>query len=295
MNNKDLVSVIIPVYNVEEYLPQCLNSVLNQAYKNIEILIVDDGATDASGDICDEYALKDPRIKVIHKANGGLSSARNTGMLHAKGEWVFFIDSDDWIDPETISSLQEFAIRNQCDMVQCNHYYAHDTYFLYRAVSKTEKKVKVLTRQEAMRQLIINDRLKNFAWGKLYKFSLIKDLGFPEGKFFEDSFWQHHVIHACARYGIIDEPLYFYRQRKDSISGSFSEKMFDLLEGNKCRLKFIQNHYPELTDLMANKYQELKKNISGPSCDKPTFSLGVLLTKLYNRVITLGKYKKVRI
>ncbi|MCH5172292.1 MAG: glycosyltransferase family 2 protein [Erysipelotrichales bacterium] len=287
-----MISVIIPVYNVAPYLNTCLDSVINQTYKNLEIIIVDDGSTDESGSICEDYAKIDSCIKVIHKKNAGLSSARNVGLEHAKGEWIFFIDSDDWFDTNTLSNLYEFAIRNQCDIVQCNHYYAYDTYHLYRLANKKEKKFNILDRKEAMHQLIINDRIKNFAWGKLYKTDLIRDIKFPEGKFFEDSFWQQLVFHRASKIGIIDTPYYFYRQRKDSISGQSSPKIYDLLEGYNKRLEFVLKNYPEYSLLMEKKYKELKKNITQNTNDNFFSSLLILPKKIYNRLLHFGKYKR---
>ena len=112
-----LVSVIIPVYNVEKYLEECVNSVINQTYKNIEVILVDDGSTDSSGDICDEYVMFDSRISVLHKANGGLSSARNAGMKKASGEWIYFLDSDDFLELDMLSHLVNLATRKQADIV----------------------------------------------------------------------------------------------------------------------------------------------------------------------------------
>lgn len=261
MNNKGLVSVIIPVYDVEEFLPHCLDSVLSQTYKNIEILVVDDGANDKSGDICDEYEKKDSRIKVIHQENEGLSSARNKGLQISKGEWVFFIDSDDRIDSDTLNQAYEFAKKNNCDIVQVNHYYEYEDYLLYRKASKKEKKNIVLNRHSTMKELIINDRIKNFAWGKLYKSELVKDCLFPVGKYYEDSFWQHLIFDKIERYGIIDNPLYYYRQREGSISSVCSEKQQDLVEGYNNRLQFVKENYPEFEELMKEKYLIIKSLI----------------------------------
>ena len=118
-NLQNLVSVIIPVYNVQQYLPQCLESVCNQTYSRIEIIVVDDGSKDTSGTIADEYAEKDERITVIHKANGGLSSARNEGIDHAKGEYYLFVDSDDYIDPETVERLLGAMLKQDAQLVEC--------------------------------------------------------------------------------------------------------------------------------------------------------------------------------
>ena len=212
-----MISVILPIYNVEAYLPQSVESVLNQTYKDLQIILVDDGAKDSSGSLCDEYAKKDSRIKVIHKPNGGLSDARNVGTEAATGDWIFYLDSDDWMEPNTLETLLDFAEKNYCDVVQGGLYYAYPDYLLKRE----EKEPTLLNREAAMKELIINDRVKNFAWGKLYKTALVKDLKFPKGKFYEDSYWQHLVMDRVNCYGILDTPLVYYRQRPDSISGIY--------------------------------------------------------------------------
>ena len=260
-----MISVIIPVYNVAQYLSQCVESVLSQSYKELEIILVDDGSTDDCPDLCDEYERKDVRVRVIHKENGGLSDARNVGMKIATGEWIYFVDSDDWVTHDAIEKLHQFAVENHCDMVQGGLYYAYQDHLLYRKANKKEQKQTILGNYDAMRELILNDRVKNFAWGKLYRADLIKDLLFPVGKYFEDSFWQHLVIDRVDSYGIVDEPLYFYRQRQDSISGTSSNRLNDLLEGNRDRMNFISEKYSELFPLMQKQYSELSYQINPPN------------------------------
>lgn len=282
-----MISVVVPVYNVASYLPQCLDSLISQTYMDLEIIVVNDGSTDDSPSICDNYAAKDKRVKVIHKINGGLSDARNVGIKQAIGEWIYFADSDDWLDITALSKLYEFAITNNCDIVQGNFYYIYPDRFLYRKESRTERNKNILTREEAMRLLIINDRIKNFAWGKLYKTRIVKDLKFPEGKYYEDCFWQHFVIDKIDRYGIIDIPLYNYRQRKGSLS-SDSRNSKDLLDGYASRFTFIKEKYPIYQSLMEKKYLELEKQIFHPQ-----------KTYFFNRIISwilsLKKFKSVRI
>ena len=134
-----MISVVIPIYNVAQYLSQCVDSVLSQSYQDLEIILVDDGSTDECPKICDDYQQKDARIRVIHKENGGLSDARNAGMKKATGEWTLFVDSDDWIDQEAIAKLYQFAIENRCDIVQGNVYYVYADHLLYRQASRKEQ------------------------------------------------------------------------------------------------------------------------------------------------------------
>lgn len=251
-----MISVVVPVYNVEAYLARSLESILGQTFTELEILVVDDGSTDGSAQLCDRYAAQDARLRVIHKTNGGLSDARNVGMRQAKGEWLFFADSDDWLAPEALARLHDFAVANGCDAVQGGIGYAYADHLLCRRASRRERARRVLGREEAMRELIRNDRVKNFAWGKLYKTELVRELDFPVGRYFEDCFWQHRVLDRVARYGILDEPLYYYRQRPESISGCGAHVQ-DLVEGCRCRLAFIGEHYPQLRPLMQAQLNRL--------------------------------------
>lgn len=274
-----MISVIIPIYNVSRYLPQCMKSVLSQSYQDLEIILVDDGSTDDCPKMCDNYKEQDARVRVIHKKNGGLSDARNAGMKIATGEWTCFVDSDDWLDQEAIMKLYQFAIENRCEVVQGNIYYAYDDYLLYRQANKKEQERTVLSRHEAMRELIINNRVKNFAWGKLYKTNIIRDLEFPIGKYFEDSFWQHLVIDRVEHFGIIDEPLCYYRQRGDSISGASSNRQNDFMEGNRERMEFIRDKYPDLFPLMKKKYRDLDILLNPPT------GIGYKLKRLIRRIV----------
>ena len=284
-----MISVIIPIYNVFPYLSECIDSVLSQTYQDLEVILVDDGSVDGCSELCDEYVRKDERIKVIHKENGGLSDARNVGIGVAQGEWVYFVDSDDWLDGSAIKKLYDYAVTNHCDAVQGNMYYVYKDYMLYRKASKQERKKNILKRDEAIRELIINDRIKNFAWGKLYKKILIQDLLFPVGKFYEDSFWQHLVIDRVSRYGIIDEPLYYYRQRKDSISGNRPERLVDLLEGNKYRLDFIRRNYPLYTNLMYKMYRNIYEQVN----PRQGLSIKKVIERIKQRIFSVNKYERV--
>lgn len=257
-----IISVIVPVYNVSIFLRKCLDSMYSQIEENWEVILVDDGSTDDSGDICEEYRNKYPNTFVFHKENGGLSDARNAGIKIAKGKYIYFLDSDDWFAPNAISTLLDYAIRNNCEIVQGGFYYAYNNYLLY-----DDRKIDidqipfVLSREEAMSELIKNEYLKNFAWGKLYKTSIVKKYLFQKGKYFEDSYWLHFIINEITNYGVIPTPLYYYRQRESSISGQFSIKSLDLLKGYEERLNFISNYYPQLTDLMAKQLWNISSSM----------------------------------
>lgn len=241
------VSIIVPIYKVEKYIEKCIECILNQTYKNIEIILVDDGSPDRCGEICDKYAKKDLRIKSLHKKNGGLSDARNYGMKYMTGNLVLFLDSDDWMEATTIEKMVNLMDKYKVDIVQAGFYYAYNDYLLYddRHYKEDDKDI-VLNKEEAMRELIINEKIKNFAWGKLYKSELVKNIFFEKGKHFEDVFWAHQVFHQCDKYLINHEPLFYYMQREDSIVGNYSIKNLDIIEGLQKRQKFIEENYIHL-------------------------------------------------
>lgn len=254
MESGKLVSIVVPIYNVAEYLPTCLNSVYSQLRDDYEIILVDDGSTDNSGNICDSYKAQYPSTIVIHKENGGLSDARNVGIEVASGKYVFFVDSDDWLAPQAIEELLECAERNQCEVVQSGFYYSYEEYQMCSFSHEQGNRLVLLSREEAMCELIKNVDIKNFAWGKLYLTSIVKKYKFPKGFYYEDIYWKHYIIHNVNRYALLYKPLYYYRQRTDSISGDFSIRAIDLLKGAELRLRFVKNNYPQFYDLMLGKY-----------------------------------------
>lgn len=253
------VSVIVPIYKVENYLNRCVDSILNQTYKNIEVILVDDGSPDKCGEISDSYAINDSRVKSLHKENGGLSDARNYGMRYLTGEYVVFVDSDDWIKEEMIETLVGLAMDLKADIVQSGFYYVYETYLLYDDRYYSEDMLPIqLNKNELMREIVINERVKNFAWGKLYKTNLIKDLYFEKGVLFEDVFWAHKVMDRVDKYIICHKPMCYYLQRNDSIVSTYTVKNLDIIKGLKERHKFIEENYKELIN---ESYKILTKTI----------------------------------
>lgn len=243
------VSVIVPVYKVEKYIHRCVDSILNQTYRNLEVILVNDGSPDNCGKIVDQYAEKDNRIIVIHKENGGLSDARNAAMNCATGEYTLFVDSDDWLDGKMIEEMVNTSLFYQADIVQSAFYYAYEGHLLYdnRYFSRNDQSV-VLGNEALMKELVIGEKVKNFAWGKLYKTSLIKDLPFKKGVLFEDAFWAHHVMERVNTYVITHNPMCYYMQRNDSIVANYSPRNLDIIKGLKERHLFIEKHYPKLVN-----------------------------------------------
>ncbi|MCD8386765.1 MAG: glycosyltransferase [Bacteroidales bacterium] len=276
-----LVSVIIPAYNVECYIRQCLDSVMSQSYPHTEIIVIDDGSTDKTSDIIQEYQGRYPEIKTYKQSNSRLSEARNQGMRMATGDYLFFIDSDDWIATEIIELLVTSARQYDCEMVQGDFYYAYADRLMWDCREhKRHNHHKILNTSEAMGQLVRQQKIKNFAWGKLWRRQKIEGLLFPKGKRFEDSFWTHQAIARCRTVGLLHTPLYYYRQRSDSISGKFSSSHFDLIEGNLLRYEFIKNNFPEYTQDMA---YSLWKSIEAFTENAKPYAANSLMAEAINR------------
>lgn len=241
-NNKPLISVIVPVYNVEQYLNKCIDSIINQTYKNLEIILVNDGSTDNSSIICDEYANKDRRIKVIHKSNGGLSDARNAGIDAAKGKYIGFIDSDDWVEIDMYSKLYSIASKENVDIAQCDFIrtYSEDE----KIYNNTNEVIKLYTGIEMLEQLYKNKYVKNILiWNKIYKRELFDNIRFPKGKIHEDEFTTHKLFFISKRVVDINLPMVYYRQREGSITNSkFNIKRLEVIEAFKDRIEFFNKN-----------------------------------------------------
>ena len=246
MIENNLISVIIPIYNVETLLDRCIKSVVEQTYSNLEIILVDDGSSDNCYYICNQWAKKDSRIKIIHKLNGGLSDARNVGLDASKGELIGFVDADDWIAPEMFERLYNFIINNNVDIAACNVEMIWENK-CQSVTMFTQQKNYVLDKVEAQKALLNESYLKHPVWNKLYKKSIIKDIKFPVGKYHEDVFWSYRVIANANYVGIIDYTGYYYWQRKDSIMGEkYSIKRLDAIEAKFERQQYINDNFPQL-------------------------------------------------
>lgn len=249
MLHNEKVSVIVPIYKVEKYIHRCIESILNQTYTNLEVILVNDGSPDNCGDIIDNYEKKDTRVKIIHKQNGGLSDARNAGMKIASGDFVVFVDSDDWIENNMIESMVQAMKHYEADIVQSAFYYAYeDKRLIDNRYYSTKDEPVILDNKSLMYELVINEKVKNFAWGKLYKTNLIKNIPFKKGVLFEDVFWAHRVMHSVNTYVIMHDPLYNYFQRDDGIVAKYSPKNMDILIGLKERHQFLEKFYPNLKE-----------------------------------------------
>ena len=242
----DLVSVIVPIYKVEQYLDRCIQSIVSQTYRNLEIILVDDGSPDHCPAMCDAWAEKDTRIKVVHKENGGLSDARNAGLEIAMGDLIGFVDSDDWIDPEMYEKLVKALYDDQSDIAACTVEMVWEdgspNQFL------TIRGNCILDRTEAQMALLNEAELKDPVWYKLYKKHVLAGVTFEVGKQHEDVYWSYQVVGNAQHVSIIDHIGYFYWQREGSIMGNntYTLKRLDAMEAFERRYEYIAAEFPEL-------------------------------------------------
>lgn len=226
-----LISVIVPVYNVEQYVKDCVQSIINQTYANLEVILVDDGSTDGSGAICDELGKTDARIKVIHKKNGGLSDARNIGIEYASGDFLSFVDSDDYLSTECIDTLYELLLKHIADISVMRLF---KTYTRECNERGHIGKKKEYTKQEAMREMLYARDFTASACAKLYKKELFKTIRFPYGKLSEDVFTIYDVVNEAKLIVYSDEVGYYYYTRSGSIINSrFDVRQMDVFEALK--------------------------------------------------------------
>lgn len=239
------VSIVIPVYNVEKYLRRCIESVRNQTYRNLEIILVDDGSTDRSGMICDQACERDPRILVIHRENGGLSSARNTGIEAATGEYLTFADSDDYLSMNFVEKTVGMCERYQADIaVMKMLYIAENTDKEIK--EKGNVKVNILSPKQAIEESLLQKRFSCCAPGKLYKHTVLHGIRFPERKLSEDLATCHLFMDQAERIVYTDEIGYYYRQHGKSIMHTFDFRRMDALEWAHQIEVFCKAKYPDI-------------------------------------------------
>jgi len=239
------ISVIVPVYNVELYLEKCIESICNQTYKNLQIILVDDGSTDSSGNICDLYGKKDNRITVIHKTNGGLSDARNAGLDIADGEYIGFVDSDDYIAPEMFEHLLNLSKINNGDIVICDKVEFNENETI--CVNNKLEQITVLDRNLAIAQLANDTTIRSHVWNKLYKHNLFDGIRFDVGKAYEDVYIMHRLFLKTQKIVITNQVFYYYLQRSNSILGEMNlNKQVDLYWAYVRRYEELINTFPQL-------------------------------------------------
>ena len=273
-----LLSIIVPIYNVEQYLDRCIQSILNQTYQNLEIILVDDGATDCSGAIADSYVAKDKRIKVFHKENGGLSDARNYGLEHVTGDYILFIDSDDFIVNIMCERLITVASSNNADIVSCNYYiYRGDDDISIHTMSVQDDK-RTFTGMDMLRYYLLKTEPfdLNVVWNKIFKLDLfngVEPVRFPKGRVQEDNFTIFRLFLNANSIVTVNEPLYYYVQRAGSIMANFTRRfMIDTIESHMYMSDYLMNHCSsvknELQLYLLNSYVELSRRVCANKCKK---------------------------
>ncbi len=244
-----MISIIVPIYKVESYLRQCVESILNQTYREIEVLLIDDGSPDRCGEICDEYARKDQRIRVFHTENQGISAARNLGLHEAKGEFIGFVDSDDWIEPDMYEVLLRGMQESETDIGVCSfwHEYANA-----RKASDSSKAIYV--GKESLLALV-DGRLSNYVWNKLYRSTVFQAITFPCGRNYEDVASMHLILNQAKSVAVLDATKYHYRIRNESITKTYTaSNLVAYAEAYLLQYRFLLN---ECSDLFAVRQEKL--------------------------------------
>lgn len=267
---KDLISVIVPVYKVEKYLEKCIESVLKQTYTNLQIILVDDGSPDNCGKICDEYAKKDSRIEVIHKANGGLSDARNVGISKAKGRYIGFVDSDDYIKEDMYEILLNLIKKYDADVSICNLYDVIDG---NECIRNKENGIREYSRLDILKKVLLDKNIQSYAWNKLYKKELFDEIKYPIRKKYEDIGTTFYLFEKCNKIVVTSEPEYYYLKRADSLVNNVTEstildyteiiiQRYLYIKQNIKELRKYNNYYLAKTLITAHNDIENLENIS---------------------------------
>ncbi len=237
------VSVIVPIYNVEKYLKRCVDSIINQTYKNLEIILVNDGSPDNCPQMCDEFAKQDSRIKVVHKPNGGISSARNAGLKMVTGEYFCFVDSDDWLHKQNVEALMFAVNKHKSDLTVADFLIAYD--------DETYEEQEITSFECECNE----NKFKYYAkyltspWNKLYKTATFKDLHYPDGRVYEDAHVAPWLFETAEKISLVKNKLYYYFQRRNSIMGSLKQKFFE---------SYIYEMYEN--QIKTNQFIDIKKH-----------------------------------
>jgi len=246
-----LISIIVPIYNTAKYLDTCVETLVSQSYDELEIILVDDGSSDESPAMCDKWAIRDNRIKVIHKSNGGLSDARNCGLRKAEGDYIIFIDSDDWIDIDMMKILLSTAIKYEADIVNCQ--FVEEKNRNVSAELPPRYPLMEATASEGIFLLIKDKIVTNHVWRNLFKKEVLQDIEFPKGKNFEDIHIMHEIFFKSKKIVFIGDVLYHYFANPAGIVRTKNDKnSMDYLEAFKKRELFFQENMPEALDVHRN-------------------------------------------
>ena len=250
--DQELISIVVPIYNVSEYLDKCIQSIINQTYKNIEIILVNDGATDDSGIICMKYANFDSRIVYVEKKNGGLSDARNAGIKLAKGEYLIFVDSDDFVENNMCEVLYSAVVNAKTD-IGCSGYYVDGDNGVISEYHEFVEEIKTISRDEALKLIYFGRSYA--AWGKIYKRTLFDNLEFPKGKIDEDYAVMYKLFGSVGQVTFVNNHLYHYLKRSGSITKSeFNFAKLDFVNNAYDAMNYAQTHYSKELYHLAKRF-----------------------------------------
>ncbi len=271
------ISVIVPIFKVEQYLEKCINSIINQTYQNLEIILVDDGSPDNCGAICEELAIKDNRIKVIHKENGGLSSARNAGLDIATGDLIAFIDSDDWIEPEMLTVLERILSENNADFSVCGMITDYGNAVIINKLSVSN--VVKVNKSEIFNLILNAPTFYGYAWNKLYRREIIGDLRFDESLMScEDLDFCVRLAAKCDSAVYTNEKFYHYMQHSASMTGEtgYSPRKLSVLKAYENILPYYEKYNPENLSIIRKNYLKIAINVKGRMLLNKTDDIKVL-------------------
>lgn len=267
--NDPLVSIVVPVYKVEKYIRECIDSILKQTYQNYELILVDDGSPDRCGEICEDYKKKNEKIQVIHKQNGGLSDARNAGTKIAKGEYITYIDSDDYVSENYLEKLVSAAVKYDADFVQGN--YTREAF--HSTVGNEEH---VFASDQAFRKLLTWDTVMVYAWAKLYRLSMFQNIEYPVGRLNEDCCTTYKLILNSNKVVCIDDEIYYYRITPNSIlTSKFNVKRFELWKVPEEIKAYLGNQAKSYKDELEYYKMRIGINLLNDSSsveDNPSFT-----------------------
>lgn len=270
--NRPLISVVLPIYNIEKYLDRCMAAVLSQTYTNLEILMVDDGSPDGCPAMCDEYARKDPRVRALHKKNGGLSDARNYGIKHSTGEYIACIDPDDYVDSDYIEYLYDLIVKYGTRMSICQHITEYDNGTVNDHGGDGDE---LMTIEKCLGRLLYHDVIDTSAWAKLYHRSLFDTVSYPKGKIFEDIGTTYALIMQCSEgvsVGYASKYHYIYHMNS-IVNSSFSPRKLNLLEMTDKMGHDVVKAYPSLKKAVLRRrvyarFSTLNQMLNAEGCER---------------------------
>lgn len=299
----DLVSIIIPVYNVEKYLDKCVSSVIDQTYTNLEIILVDDGSTDSSGKLCNKWSKCDKRIKVYHKKNGGLSDARNVGIENATGNYICFIDSDDAVSNFYIETLYNNLVKYNCEISICSYSFVGEENI--ELSSKEREYARVYSNEKALKNMLYQKKINNSAWGKLFDIKLFKNVRYPVGKIYEDVSTIYKTFLKSNRICVSSCKYYFYTKREGSISSTWSNKTLDIIDNvkdmendlkkyekynNACNSRVLNADYFVIRQLPLNENYEIYNKLYADIKKRRFFVLFDINSRLKTKIGIIISY-----